>query len=329
MRRDDDGGCDVLIPAGGAARRLGGVDKPALRVGGTPLLDRVLAATAGTAGRTVVVGPPRPTGRPVRWVREQPPGGGPVAALAAGLAEVAADRVLVLAADLPFLDRSTVGALLGGLASKPGAAAALLVDADGRDQPLAAAYRTGTLRAALAAAVAERGGGDPAGLPVRAVLERLPAGGTVRVADRTGAAFDCDTWADVRAARGRHAAGGRIREHGGVLDDWIAAAKTELGIDLDVDVRGLLDMTKEVAHGVARPAAPLTAFLVGYAAASRGGGAEAVDRANARIEALAARWSAERPDPDAAEPGAGGPDGGGPDARGPGSAGRGPGGEPA
>jgi hypothetical protein len=79
-----------------------------------------------------------------------------------------------------------------------------------------------------------------------------------------------------------------------VLDEWITAARAELGIDLDVDIHGLLDMTKEVAHGVARPAAPLTAFLVGYAAASAGGGPQAVAEANRKITALAARWAETR-----------------------------------
>jgi hypothetical protein len=90
------------------------------------------------------------------------------------------------------------------------------------------------------------------------------------------------------------APGGRIRDDGGVLDDWIAAAKTELGIDLEVDVHGLLDMTREVAHGVARPAAPLTAFLVGYAAATAGGGPEAVAQANRKAAQLALRWAADQ-----------------------------------
>ncbi|WP_202523328.1 MULTISPECIES: DUF6457 domain-containing protein [Kitasatospora] len=77
------------------------------------------------------------------------------------------------------------------------------------------------------------------------------------------------------------------------LDEWMAAAGAELGLDLAVDVRGLLDMTRVVAHGVERPAAPLTAFLVGYAAARRGGGAAAVAEANAAVTALAERWAAE------------------------------------
>lgn len=74
---------------------------------------------------------------------------------------------------------------------------------------------------------------------------------------------------------------------------WIEDVKSELGVDLDVDVAELLDMTKVVAHGVARPAAPLTSFLVGYAAAQAGGGPEAVAEANRRVTALAERWAAE------------------------------------
>ncbi|WP_235215458.1 NTP transferase domain-containing protein [Phaeacidiphilus oryzae] len=294
---------DALILAGGAARRLGaGVDKPAVRVGGSPLLDRVLRATEA-AVRTVVVGPPRPTVRPVEWTRERPPGGGPVAALAAGLPLVRAEAeaVLLLAADLPFLEPRTADALLGGLGR--GRDAVLLVDGEGREQPLVAAYRVTALRSALAGAVADAaakgsgGGGAPAsgaGLPLRALLRRLDADRIGRLADESGAAYDCDTWPDIRNARARYESRGAIREHGGVLDDWIAAAKKELGIDLDVDVPGLLDMTKEVAHGVARPAAPLTAFLVGYAAARAGGGADQVARANAKIEALAAAWAERR-----------------------------------
>ncbi|MET7288079.1 DUF6457 domain-containing protein [Streptomyces sp. NPDC005573] len=75
--------------------------------------------------------------------------------------------------------------------------------------------------------------------------------------------------------------------------EWIDAAKAELGIDLDVDVKELLDMTKVVAHEVARPAAPITSFLVGYAAALRGGGPAAVSEADALMTKLAGRWAAE------------------------------------
>ena len=184
---------DAVVLAGGAARRLGGADKPGLRVGGTPLLDRVLDACA-QAGTTVVVGPERATSRPVRWVREQPPGGGPVAAVAAGLPHVGAELVLLLAADLPFFDEAAVAALLAAASTQPAAAAVVLVDADGRDQPLAALYRSAPLRAALAQLP------DPAGLPLRRLLGGLP---THRLADPDGASADCDTWDDLEQARTR------------------------------------------------------------------------------------------------------------------------------
>jgi hypothetical protein len=77
------------------------------------------------------------------------------------------------------------------------------------------------------------------------------------------------------------------------LDEWISAVKDELGIDLDVDTGALLDVARDAAHGVARPAAPLTTFLVGYAAAQAGGGPEAVAEASRKAVALALRWAAE------------------------------------
>jgi molybdopterin-guanine dinucleotide biosynthesis protein A len=243
---------DAVVLAGGAARRLGGADKPALPVGGRMLLDRVLAACA-VADSTVVVGPRRPTVRPVRWAREEPAGGGPVPALAAGLAALAAggrggrsgqdrslprapDVVVVLAADLPFLTASTVAALVEAAAtalttstapapppastartassplagSVPSASAdgradgdaadgAVLVDAGGRDQPLAAAYRVESLRRELALLAGEHGG--LGGLPLRLLTGELALR---RMVDPTGeASFDCDTWEDVAAARAR------------------------------------------------------------------------------------------------------------------------------
>ncbi|MFI8347863.1 DUF6457 domain-containing protein [Streptomyces sp. NPDC085596] len=78
------------------------------------------------------------------------------------------------------------------------------------------------------------------------------------------------------------------------MHEWIAAAKAELGIDLDVDIAELLDMTKVVAHEVARPAAPITSFLVGYAAALQAGGTGAVSEANRKVTGLAEQWAAER-----------------------------------
>ncbi|MEI5584074.1 MULTISPECIES: DUF6457 domain-containing protein [unclassified Agromyces] len=50
------------------------------------------------------------------------------------------------------------------------------------------------------------------------------------------------------------------------LDDWVAEAAELLGLDpADVPVATVLDLARRVAHGVARPAAPVTAFLLGLA----------------------------------------------------------------
>jgi molybdopterin-guanine dinucleotide biosynthesis protein A len=270
---------DAVVLAGGAARRLGGADKPAVRVGGRPLLDRVLAACAD-ARTTVVVAGPRPTARPVAWAREDPPGGGPLAALDAGLRHVTAEHVVLLSADRPFLDSRTVTALLGTL-RRGTADGVLLTDSDGRDQPLVAAYSTPSLRRELAALSAAHGG--TAGLPLRRLTGALDL---LRISDPV-ASFDCDTWDDIATARAR------IREHGHVLDEWISAVKDELGIDLDVDTGVLLDLARDAAHGVARPAAPLTTFLVGFAAARAGGDADAVAEAARKAVALANRWAEE------------------------------------
>ncbi|MFJ5191820.1 NTP transferase domain-containing protein [Streptomyces sp. NPDC088394] len=276
---------DAIVLAGGAAKRLGGADKPGIRVGGRALLDRVLAACAD-ASTTVVVGGRRSTVRPVVWTHEEPRGGGPLAALDAGLRRTTAERVLVLSADLPFLGAETVATLLAaaGQGQRDGA---LCTDQEGRDQPLVAVYRAEPLRRELALLAIEHGG--LSGLPLRLLTPELDL---ARVAADPLASFDCDTWEDIASARAR------IREHGAVLDEWITAVKNELGIELDVDTGILLDLARDAAHGVARPAAPLTTFLVGYAAAmasSEGDGdsATAVAEAARKAAALALRWADE------------------------------------
>ncbi|WP_436737820.1 DUF6457 domain-containing protein [Streptomyces sp. BBFR102] len=282
------GAFDAVVLAGGGARRLDGADKPGLRVGGRALIDRVLAA-CGAARSTVVVAAPRAVAREVVWAREEPAGGGPLAALAAGVRAAGGaagpGAVVVVAADLPFLDEAALRGLLARLAAGD-ADAVLARDAEGRDQPLVGAYR----RAPLVRALEEirREEGDLTGLPLRRLTGRLTLD---HQAEERGApvSFDCDTWGDLAAARAR------IREHGHVLDEWILAAKEELGIDLDVDIRVLLDLARDAAHGVVRPAAPLTTFLVGYAAGRAGGGPEAVAEAARKAAALAERWAAEVP----------------------------------
>lgn len=139
-----------IVLAGGAGRRMGGVDKAALRVGGVTLLDRVLEAARPVCDRLVVVGPVRPTGVDgVTFVTEAEPGGGPAPAVAAGLAVVPeADVVLVLATDLPLLEPDHLRALVAALGA--GGAGAAAADDEGGPNPLLAAYAGPALAARAA-----------------------------------------------------------------------------------------------------------------------------------------------------------------------------------
>lgn len=55
-------------------------------------------------------------------------------------------------------------------------------------------------------------------------------------------------------------------ETDGILADWSREVRTALNIDADVDIRDVLGLAGVVAHTVVRPAAPLTTYLVGFAA---------------------------------------------------------------
>lgn len=183
---------DAVVLAGGAGRRLGGVDKPALEVRGRTLLDRVLDAVAH-AQRTVVVGPDRPTTRSVQWTREAVPGTGPAAALAAGLVLVRSPSVVVLAADLPYLTAHVVDALRAAADDGQGA---VLVDVDGVEQMLVGCWPTARLRAA----VSER---SVVGASVRTLVRDLPRAHLRPAADGPPPWFDCDTPEDLWNARQR------------------------------------------------------------------------------------------------------------------------------
>jgi hypothetical protein len=71
------------------------------------------------------------------------------------------------------------------------------------------------------------------------------------------------------------------------LEDWLAAVREHLGLDDGTEVGPVLDLARDVAHGVARPAAPLTTYLLGVAV---GRGADARDTA-ATVAALARSWT--------------------------------------
>ncbi|MGB2951066.1 MAG: NTP transferase domain-containing protein [Rhodococcus sp. (in: high G+C Gram-positive bacteria)] len=191
---DDAVTVDAVILAGGTARRMGGVDKPGLTVGGVSLVQRAIDAAA-SCRHIVVVGPHRAELETyVKQVREDPAGGGPVAAIAAGLAALGpdiGDVVLVLAADVPFVGTSTVAKLVRAAAQQ---SAAFVVDEAGRTQYLLGAWQRRTLVEAVT------GLDTVHNAPLRVLVPTDH--GEIRV-DGVG---DCDTVEDLRRARLRAAA---------------------------------------------------------------------------------------------------------------------------
>ena len=200
MNADRTPSLAAIIVAGGQGSRMGGVDKPGLELDGATLRDRIAAAARAAGCAPVIV-----VGREI--------GGGPVAALAAGLERLGLparsarlgdagvedgggddddddDEILLLAGDL--VRPARIVALLSQPIGDDGDAA-VLVDPDGREQWLAGRYRVAALRAALAAL------GDPAD----AALRRLVGGLRVRRVPADAAAVaDIDTWEDYERAKG-------------------------------------------------------------------------------------------------------------------------------
>ena len=175
----------VLVLAGGQSRRFGS-DKLAAPLAGSTVLDHLLGSLP-PAWQVVVVGERRPTPRDVVWTREDPPDGGPLAGIQAGVASVGTDLVAVVAGDMPYAAPGLL-ALVAALAEAgPDTAGAVAVDDEGHANPLLAVYRSAAVREALP---------RPAhGRPAKTLLA-LPH---VRVQVAGVASRDVDTPADLEA----------------------------------------------------------------------------------------------------------------------------------
>ena len=195
---------DVLVLAGGTGRRLGGVSKPDVVARGARLLDHVLNGVAAVrsplgGGRIVVVAPAEvevPDG--VLQALEDPPFGGPVAGIAAGLARLAAEpggpapRTAALTCDAPESWRA-LPVLVRALGAAPGGCAGVCALDGDYAQYLLGVYRTMRLHEAVAP-----GGGPLRDVSVRRALGRLGVR-AVGLGGLAAAARDLDTWGEVRA----------------------------------------------------------------------------------------------------------------------------------
>jgi molybdopterin-guanine dinucleotide biosynthesis protein A len=201
----------ALVLAGGAASRFGG-DKLAVEVRGRPVLHHALLAADAVADRVVVV--LGPAGLVPGWpdglrslpgvARDPRPHGGPLAGIATGLEALArearageADRVLVVAGDMPSLVPGVLRALLDALDGDAALAAAWL---EARPfAPLPMAVRPARVAVAVGAALA---GGRRS---LRSMLEAVPSGPVPstawRALDPAGLSLrDIDTRADLEGA---------------------------------------------------------------------------------------------------------------------------------
>lgn len=193
----------AVVVAGGRGSRLGGQDKPSLRLGAHTLLEIALTAVGDCP--VVVVGPDRELPAGVIPAVEDPPGGGPAAAVAAGVTALPGlpddALVAVLAADLPGITPQAIDRLCAALTIDPDLVAkssapqpepfggALLVDSAGRRQYLAGVWRLD----ALATAVRRRPHWHGA-----ALRELLAPIRTIDVAGSENETADVDTPADWR-----------------------------------------------------------------------------------------------------------------------------------
>nr|WP_245192350.1 NTP transferase domain-containing protein [Arthrobacter pigmenti] len=178
---------DAVILSGGRSSRLGGVPKASLQIGDRNLLALTCEA-ASAARRLLVVGQSTP-GMPggVELLREDPPFGGPAAAVAAAVGHLRSSHapwLLVLACDMPRIGE-TLPALLTGARE---AGASVLARDGGRDQPLAALYRWSDLASAVDS-------GALTNLSMRHLLARVQWSA---VEVPAGSTHDVDTWSDAQ-----------------------------------------------------------------------------------------------------------------------------------
>lgn len=259
---------DSIVVAGGGARRIGGIDKVMLPLGrgGLPLLQQAIAACPG---RVLVAGPRRAVVGDVVWVADESDDGGPAVGIWSALPQVATEYVFLTAGDQQ-VDPGDVSRVCAAAVGHDGAWA---VRADGTGQPLFACVRTAVMRDLLEST---RG---VAASPLRLLATRDMVGVAV-----TGVR-DVDTWSDAVAL---------ARQEGVAMTDmWLDHLARALGVDADVPVQDLLDLTRDIAHGVERKAAPLSTFLIGVAAAQEG---RTVDEVLAAVRIALAEWT-----PDAAD----------------------------
>lgn len=180
----------AIILTGGSSTRFGS-DKSLAMLDGQTLLSRVLTELVENIA-TVIVGPSfEYASRVIKFAQEDPAGGGPVAAINAGIALVDTEFVALIATDMPFA-AAIVHELMKSLETSPEGLVPL--DAEGFPQMLCAIYRTAALRRALAEL------GNPHGRSMRSLTALLEVQEMELPASLKSRLLDIDTQEDLQKA---------------------------------------------------------------------------------------------------------------------------------
>lgn len=267
-----------------------GTDKTQLRLADRTLLERAIDAVS-FVDHVVVVAPettldPAPDWPRVSFALEDPPFGGPVAGIAAGIAhlseEVDEEEIFLLPVDIPRVDEA-VAQLAAADVHHDGVA---LVDEGGWPQFLLGRYLLGSLRRSIDALdttrnIAVRTLGDQLRLSFVTVPSEIVQDVDTPEEARE-AAIDVELPSGSRAIS--HGEGkGRKRDDPqemARLHDWQEILRETLGVtNAHFDQEQILDLAGVIAKEVARPAVPVTGYIVGLAvgaALERGDDIEAV-----------------------------------------------------
>lgn len=195
-----------LVVAGGRSTRFGDCDKALAPVAGTPMLRRVaervtplvdeLVVNCRREQREAFADALDGCALTPRFAVDQVPDRGPVAGLRTGLRVAAGERAIAVACDVPALPTPLVGYLCSRARATD--AAAVVPEADGRRQPLCAAYDVDAAREATTRAIAR---GDDRLRAVLADLDPVVTVGEATVTERAGphALANVNTPADLAA----------------------------------------------------------------------------------------------------------------------------------
>jgi molybdopterin-guanine dinucleotide biosynthesis protein A len=128
------------ILAGGQSSRMG-ADKALIEIDGLSLVHRVAAEACKICGSTGLVGDPlRYAGLGIPVFADRFAGMGPLAGMESALSATKVEWNLIVACDMPALDRTLLESLFETAEAEPDADGALPSYGDGRVEPLCAVY---------------------------------------------------------------------------------------------------------------------------------------------------------------------------------------------